>query len=198
MIVPYIRHSLAAAWRLARFDPEAMGEFDTSYHGFFLSFGAMIVCLPMYAIILLGERRMELTAAAAAKIAASSETTFYLTQGVSYLIDWLSLPLAMLMISPLIGTNQRYVPFIVAYNWGTCLVFATLFVPYLFYLSGVASFNAFLLLYYAGTIFSLVYRWRIARDGLQVPGITATGIVILDVLLGVVLTLVADKLRGVQ
>jgi hypothetical protein len=181
--------------RLARFDPNAISEFDASYGGFFRSFGAMLVCLPMYAVILLGERQMEIAGAVLTKRAAVSIFAFYATEGISYIVDWLSFPLAMLAISPLIGTNQRYVPFIVAYNWGTCLVFALLAAPYLLYLAGM-PLGAFLFLYYVGTIFALIYRWRIARDGLAVSGLTATGVVILDVLLGVLLTVIAAKFRA--
>jgi hypothetical protein len=195
-VTAYIRHALGAAWRVARFDKDAIAEFDATYGGFYRSFAAMFVCLPLYLLILIAERRIDLLGAARANARVSTSFDYYAIEGISYLAGWLMLPLAMLAISPLIGTNARYVPFVVAYNWGTCVVFAVLAVPYVLYLAGALPANGILFVFYIAQVFGLVYRWRIARDGLQVSAFTASGIVILDVVLGLLLTVVSARLRG--
>ena len=102
-------------------------------------------------------------------------------------MNWLALPLAMIAIVPLLGASRRYVPFIVAYNWCTCIVFTAMLVPYIAYLLGLASLTGVVILYYAVTVFVVSFRWRVARYGLEIPPFTAAGIVILDLLLSVLI-----------
>lgn len=58
MSFAYIRHALSTAWRVARFDKDAMGDFDQSFEGFFRSFIGIVLCAPIYLLVLLAERRM--------------------------------------------------------------------------------------------------------------------------------------------
>ena len=67
--------------------------------------------------------------------------------------------------------------------------------PYLLYVVGLATVTGFILLYYLAVLFILVYRWRLARDGLQVTPATAVGIVALDVLMSAVIMLLAVRLQ---
>ena len=196
----YIRHALATAFHVARFDKNAMGDFDHSFEGFFRSFIGIVLCAPLYVVVLLAERRMAVDATAlmpelSAAGLPPADLAYYVVEGGTYLIEWLAFPLAMIGIVRLIGAGANYVPYIIAYNWSGCLVMAVTVLPYMLYLGGLISLTGVIILYYPITIFTLVYRWRIAHDGLRISGMTATGVVLFDFLLTIFVALVAAEIQ---
>lgn len=199
MILNEISRSLHAAWRVARFESKAINDFDTSFEGFFRSFMGIVLCAPLYGIILVGERDVALSMRNMPELAflpiAPSNFSVFLTEGIAYVANWVAFPLAMIPIASLIGAGTRYVPFIVAYNWGACIVMAATLIPYLLYFSGLIPAIGVVLFYYPVTLFALVYRWRIARDGLATSTVNATAIVIFDVLLSVFVAMSAAFIR---
>jgi len=190
MNVAYIRHSLAAALHMARLKADTTAEFDQTFEGFFRSFAAMIVAAPLYPLIVAGARALALQAAQATHegqiLGLHALTLAYcLVEAGSYVADWLVFPLVMIFIARLIGAGPRYVPFIVAYNWGSCIVLAATAGLHILHLSGIVSLTLAAFVYYAIMIFALVYRWQIARFGLQIGGVMAAGIVILEILISI-------------
>lgn len=199
--IAYIRRALAAAVEMARFRGDPIDSFDHSYEGFFRSFAAMIVAAPLYPLIVAGERSIVMEAARAQGATQSLalhaiNLPYCVIEGFSYVAGWVIFPLVMMFIARLIGASARYVPYIVAYNWGTCLVFALTALMHVLHLAGVMPLEVTSFLYFPVTAFALAYRWRIARLGLQVPGTTAAGIVILDVLISVFIAVSAGSLQG--
>jgi len=200
MNLAYVGHALATALRVARFDKGAMAEFDQSFEGFFRSFVGILLCAPLYFLVLIAERRLSVDLATrnpdlSAAGLPPPDAAYYAVEAGTYLIEWLAFPLVMVGVVRLIGAGARYVPYIVAYNWSGCLVLTATTVPYILYLTGLISLTGVILLYYPVAIFTLVYRWRIARDGLQTSPTTATGIVILDFLLSLLVALLAARLQ---
>ena len=195
----YVRQSLATAIRVARFEPQAVAGFDNSFEGFYRSFFGVILCAPLYLLTVLAERRLALEADAETSAAASSlpppSAALYGLEIVTYLVNWLAFPLVMIAIVRLIGATTRYVPFIVAYNWTSCIVIAATVVPYALYLAGALSLAGILAFYYPIAMMTLLYRWRVAKDALQIPGMTAVGVVILEALLSIFVALGAWRLR---
>ena len=197
----YLRHAIGTALRVARFDAGAIAEFDQSFEGFYRSFFAAVLCFPLYIAIVLGERRLTFDIANPAPGSAFVPLAppglgFAAIEGVAYLLDWLSLPLMLIAIAPLVGASKRYVPYIVAYNWGTCIVFAVTLIPYAAYLLGLASITGVFIIYYGVSVFVLTYRWRLARYGLGIPAFTAAAIVILDVIVSIFITLGTARIHG--
>jgi hypothetical protein len=198
----YMRHALATALRVARFDRQAIAAFDQSFEGFYRSFFGLLLCAPLYILIVAAERRMALDPEVAMPELARTalppiSATLVTIETLTYLASWLTFPLLMIVVVRLIGATARYVPFIVAYNWTSCIVLAATVVPYALYFTGILSLAGILALYYPIAIYTLVYRWGIARDGLQISGLTAMGIVILDFLLSIFVALGAARLREV-
>jgi hypothetical protein len=197
----YLRHALATALRLARFDRTAVADFDQSFEGFFRSFSGIILCAPIYALTLVAERHLaadpesELAGMTIARLPPPS-VALYTLEALTYVASWLIFPLAMILIVRLLGATQRYVPLIVAYNWSYCVILLTTALPWLLYLAGIASVTGAAFLFVFVWVFALVYRWIVAREGLQTNGMTAAGIAIFDYLLGLFLFLVAARLRA--
>lgn len=191
----YVLHALMTAFRVARFDNNAVDDFDQSVDGFFRSFFGIVLAAPLYSIAVMAQHRIaEELAEASGESLPVTGAGFYLIEWGAYVVNWIALPVVMILITRLIGVAPRYVPFIVAYNWGSCFVLALSAIPYFFYLLGVIPLIGVALLYYPVVIFALVYHWRIARDGLQIPGLTAAGIVLLDLLLSILIALMVARL----
>jgi hypothetical protein len=109
-------------------------------------------------------------------------------------ISWVAFPLLMLPLARWLDRENRFLAFMVAYNWSqipqTVLFVsvgldgaAGLLPPSAARLAGLVAI---------GAVF--VYEWYIARVALAVTGIQATLVVIVDLLLGTVLSRVADSL----
>jgi hypothetical protein len=192
----YVRHALATAIRIARADRQAIAEFDHSFEGFYRSFYGIVLCAPIYALMVLGERRIAMEEPAATDPDRPLSLGLFALEAMNYLVGWLAFPLVMIGIVRLIGATPRYVPFIVAYNWTSCIVYAVTVVPYALYLAGALTPTALVAMLFPISLLTLVYRWIVAREALQIPNMTAVGITILDALLGTLLAVGASQMKS--
>ncbi|MEE8439967.1 MAG: hypothetical protein V3S07_10285 [Micropepsaceae bacterium] len=201
MNAAYVREQLAIALRVARFEKDSVRDFDQSFDGFFRSFFGIILCAPLYLLIVLAERRItenapiELPEASFPSMPPTS-VTYIALESLSYLAGWIAFPLAMIFLARLIGASPRYVPFIVAYNWTSCVALALLTIPSALYLIGVIPITGAILLSYPILLFTIVYHWKVAREGLDISALTAVGIVLFDVILGLFIALTLARLRA--
>jgi hypothetical protein len=193
----YVRHALVTAFRAARFETGVTDAFDNSFEGFYRSFFASVVSLPFYVFLVYGQERM--LGGAGEPVAepgpAASGAGYYLIEAFAFAVDWLAMPLAMIGVVRLLKANHRYVPFVVAYNWGNCVVYAAFAVPLTAYFLGFASSSVMAILYYGVLMFVLSYRWRLARETLRISSLNAAAVVIIDVLLGVLIDLLTARLH---
>lgn len=200
MTPAYVLHALTTALRTLRFDGKALDDYDRSFEGFFRSFFAAFLALPIHIFLSFGEVRV--LAEAASLSAEGAPTTapenFSYSVGAVFLyaLDWVTFPIVMIGVTRLIGAQARYVPYIVAYNWGSCLVLLATVPPYLAYLSGIVPVSGFVSLYYVSIAFIIAYRWMLAREALKTNAATAAGIVILDLLVSAVVIRFAAQLLG--
>ncbi|MBI1328777.1 MAG: hypothetical protein GC166_02610 [Alphaproteobacteria bacterium] len=200
MNLAYIRHHLRAALEMARFRGDPMAQFDTTYEGFFRSFWAMAVAAPLMPLIVIGERAMATSAAAMKAIPDAAGplplTAGYLTFEVaSFVLGWLVFPLAMIPIARMLGIGQRYVPYVVAYNWGACIGIGLSAITSLMFLSGLVPMEVLSFIFLGILIFSLAYLWRIAHIALQIGGVMAAGIVLLDIVLSQFVSIATEMLE---
>jgi hypothetical protein len=176
-------------------------DFDQSFDGFFRSFFGILLCAPFYVLIVFTDRRI--AASAPAEMPGVSipplppaNLTFAALESVNYLVNWIAFPLAMIFITRILGAGPRYVPFIVAYNWTSCVIFALTVIPPVFYLSGVLPIAAASFLSIPVIVLAIAYRFIVAREALDIPGLTAAGIVLFDLLLSLFIVLVDTRLRA--
>jgi hypothetical protein len=162
------------AWRLACRDPNGMRYFDTSLEGFWRSFYVAILAAPFTGLLIY----FNLTGTGV-KVAGD---WFHILAGetIGYVIGWTAFPLAMFYLSEAIGRRDKYLGFIVAYNWSTVVQLAVILPPAFIYWLGVLPHLPAVLLLAAGNIALLLYEWFIVRTALSLPGLAAAGIVALD------------------
>ncbi len=175
--------ALAGTLRLARGDPGGMACFDTSIDGFWRSFRAALLCFPFYIILLSFPIRL-----GDGPIIEVDAGRFYAVETIHFVISWVAYPLVVLPIADFFGRGDRFLAFMIAYNW--CQVPQTVMFAAIALLggAGVLSPHAMLSVDLILGIAALVYEWYVARVGLAVTGPRAALVIVADVVLAIVLS----------
>ncbi len=176
---PEVAKALYGAWRLARFDPSGLDQFDNTAEAFWRSFSAMLIVAPGHVILVaLGHSTL---------VATSGPVDIFLIEAIAYVIGWFAFPFVMLYVCDRIDRGERYFRFIAASNWAVVLQIALL-------LAVVAVVRGFEFptvtagyFQFAAMIVVLVYSWFITRVGLDLSGGVAALIVGLDLSLSFVI-----------
>ncbi len=183
-----VASSLYGALRLARLDAGGMAFFNRSLEGFWRSFFAAVIVAPGYAVLTIRELDPALAAARPVRV--------FLVEAIAYIIGWVAFPLVMAYVCDLLEREERYIGFIVAYNWavvvqmaGFLLVSGLASAPFL---SGLAAH----LLVFAAFLAILFYQWFIARTALGIETGRAIMVVGVDLALVVLIAAVASGLAA--
>jgi len=182
-----VQLAVGGALRLAIGDRRGLALFDISIDGFWRSFRAGVICYPLY-LVLLSFR------VADPVWEASGAPTILVVETIAYVISWVAFPLVILPLTRQLGRGDRFLAFMVAYNWSQILQTALVMLVGLDSVTGLlppsgAQFAGFL-----AAIATLVYEWYIARVALAVTGAQATLVVIIDLVLSTALGRVAESL----
>ena len=177
---------MAGVIRLWRGDVAGFLAFDRSLDGFWRSYTAMILGAPIHALLLFVSR-----GESAAPLASWHDG---MVEAIAYVITWVAFPLLMTRISRRLGREDRFVDYMVPYNW------AALAQLVLFTLAAVVRLA---LPEFVGSVLMLVaiaavlhLQWFIAREGLGISGRFAFMIVIADLSLSIFIGGVADYLKA--
>ena len=180
--IAYVRDNIAGAWQVMLGRPEGLSRLDVTIEGFWRSFGAFALVLPLLLLANVGFDAM----------LPEEEVPVDGWDWVGIFIhgvDWVAFPIVFALISPRIGLAARYLPFIAARNWGAVILAAL-------YMAG--SFPALLapLPMIAGAIINLTllgiqlrFAYLLARTTLVVGPAVAIPVVALDLLLSLVIGL---------
>ena len=94
---------------LIRRHPDAELMFDASPAGFWRSLFAAVLCLPAHAVIIMHG------------VAYTGESDYGFRDGMAdmmvYVIVWLAYPVLMANVAPALGRRDRFLRYIVPYNW---------------------------------------------------------------------------------
>lgn len=171
-----IRDALHGALRLACVDPGGFECFDRSKAGFWKSFRAALILYPLFMFL-------------AFRVGGLGEAEDYirpfLVQTVAYAVTWLAFPVVMAPVCDLLGRRQRYVGFIVAYNWAQIPQYA-----YSIILLGLAGGMDSAII----TVPVFLYEGYVAAVALDIGVLSAAMIVMIDYILGTGIDLVANRM----
>jgi hypothetical protein len=153
---------------LAKRRTEGLELFDATPRGFWRSFWAVgMIALPL--LLLEGLHG----------VFAGNTALAVLIRAIAMVIEAVAFPLAMASVARELGHEDRYIRFVVAYNWSSLVRVAALF-PVALITAALPQFQPLLL---AVLALSLLYEGYIAHVALEVgPGMSAA-IVLLDVLI---------------
>jgi hypothetical protein len=174
------------AYRLALLDRLGLHYFDATVEGFWRSFYAAAIVAPGYAILVM-LRLAEMP------VQAGSMRVF-LIESIAYVISWTAFPLAMFYVCQMIDRGDRFIRYIVAYNWSSVVQMAAFLPVATLAASGALPDPLGSVLTMLVTLAVLFYQWFIARTALEIPGPGAAGIVLLDIILSVIITGFADSM----
>lgn len=174
--------SLYGAWRLARFDPAGLDYFNVGTDGFWRSFFAAVLVLPLY-LILLGLRYQT----ASEHVPAAR---FFGIEIIAFIIAWLAFPVVMISVAAAIGREQFFVRYIIANNWASVLQNGVYLPIVILGILGVLPEAASGFLSLVALLWVMAYSWFIARSALDITGGAAAGIVGLDLLISILISTV--------
>ena len=170
---------LKACWRLVCMDEGGLDDLDLSSDGFWNSFAAIILVAPLYLY----------SSAAGARLATPPEPERHWFSSLALLaLLWVMWPWIMVTVSRIIGRQQHYVRYIVAYNWSSVYVIAALIPVFVLQQAGIIDMVIASLLSLCIIVWSLYYRWYVARIALDVPAITALALVFGDLAMSIVVS----------
>jgi hypothetical protein len=179
MTVREAAYGLYGAWRLALFDRSGLSNFDNTAEACRRSFQVAGLAAPLYALL-------ELIRLAGTEV-TTGPVRIFLVEGIAYAASWAAFPLVVFSISQLLKRGDRYFRYIIAYNWAqliqTFLLFAIALLGLIIGLSPRVAGGLSLF----ATLAILTYEWFIARTALDIPGPAAVGIVLVNVIIGLIL-----------
>ena len=176
--------SLYGAWRLLLRDPRGIEWLDDSIEGYWKSFFCAIVVLPGYGLWFFFTVYDVNFDAGLFRI--------LLVEGIGYIIGWVAWPLVMASVAPAIKRDHNYIRYIVAYNWAS--VWQNLvYLPFVIlselgYLSAGAGRAMGMLV----LIMVMLYTWFITKTALRITGVLATGLVVLDFVVSIILNALTE------
>lgn len=177
-----IFQSIYGAWRIARFDPNAMNHFNLSLQGFWRSFFASILLAPFFLI----SKIVNEVGAGAEQMSQGpvGYTVFWL---FVWFLAWAVFPIVMVLVASLLKLSDTYVPFIIAWNWSSVLMAILLYPFYILHGLNLIGQEAAALLMMAAQISVFYYSYLVTRASLQCALFAAIGVVIMEFLLGLLI-----------
>ena len=176
-------NSIFGAYRLALLDASAMRWFSVSMPGFWRSFTAAFLVAPPFALIV----------ALRFDPQEASIESFCLSESVAYVLGWTMYPLVMVAVCWALSLSDRYVAYVIAYNWSAVVQVGVALPLVLLNASGLAPAVVISLLGALVTGALLFYQWFIARAALQTVPLVALIVLAVDLLVGLVVIFGVDR-----
>jgi hypothetical protein len=176
--------ALFGIWRLAHFDANGMRYFDRSLEGFWRSFRVAVLAAPFTAVLI----ALDLSG----RTVAGGWFRMMAGESIAYVIGWVAFPLLAFYLTEAIDRRAQYLGFIAVYNWSALAQIAVVLPAALISHSGFLPAVLAGLVSLAANIAILVYEWFVVRTALNLPGLAATGIVALDVIVSLLVNHAGD------
>ena len=175
--LPEVTAAIHGVGRLLRLDTSGYSFLDTSRRGFFMSFWAAVFILP--GIFVLGRfdpgtEQLEV-----------HPFRFLSVTAIHYVLSWVAYPLVMWHIAERLDRLNRYVLYIVAYNWAGVLQIAILVAIETVGQTGLLPAGFINLVSFVTIVTLVVWGGYIARTALDVTIPVAVALVGFEILLAV-------------
>jgi hypothetical protein len=188
-----IERSVGATLSLVRRDASALQRLDLSGGGFWRSFTAALLVLPVACLYIIAKREVWLAARPPSPLPdALPQVVIELG---AYSLGWVLLPVAMIFVVRRFHLTKRYVPFVVAWNWSNVIAALIALPPVVLLLLGLARPSEAVFLNMAATALALAYQQRVTQIALAIPLLAALAIPVFDLFLGLGLDFCASTLE---
>lgn len=174
------KRSIAGVLRFARRDPDALDAFDISLEGFWRSFNAAWILLPLSLVYW---------------VAYQPETVgtgrVLVVESINYLLSWTLWPLIVFYIARAAGWEERYLAYITVYNWTQILTTGGLLAGALV-IRTLLGGQAWAAIVFPLILLVLVFEAYIAKRTLQITWGQAAAVEAVLVVLAMLLESVRD------
>jgi hypothetical protein len=189
--VAEIKRSLQGAWALLLNRKDGMRAFDVSIDGFFRSFGAVVLLVPLYGVAALAEVR--LLQFDGAPVDGFPFVWFFVWKFIGLGVDWLALPVVLALLARPLGLAARYVPFIVARNWTSPVAMSMSILPSVLYAAGLIGQELAAILFLVVVMGVIRYQYQVVRIALQTTIAMSIAVVAFDLTLSLVLAELVNR-----
>jgi hypothetical protein len=175
-LIQEILSALTGAFRLVRRDADGMNFFNLSVGGFWRSFIAALIVLPIYIPISIVEARRE-----------GADVSAHVWHEVAgYGLVWVVHPIVVLLLAILLQRTSRYAAFVIASNWVSVPQFAILVAAHLV-ATAVPPIATVVVL--AAFVWMITIEFFVVRTVLDVKTMPAIGVVVVTMLTSIVINL---------
>lgn len=179
-------NALYGVYRLARLDVGGMDYFRNTPGAFWRSFKVALIIAPFYAGLLAMRYAMGEV--------ATPPLRFIAIESIAYAIAWLAFPVIIDPLCRAMGKGDKYIRFIVAYNWAGLLQ-NMLYLPLaMLSVSGALPQGSGGFLGLIVLLVIMTYTWFIARTALEISSGHAVGIVAIDFTLSLLINGYTEKM----
>ena len=185
--------SIHGAWRIALLDRGALNYFDLTINGFWRSFMALGIVLPLYlAFLIIGHGKSPGPGLAPGPVPALE--WYIVVKMAAFNITWLLFPLIMVPISRLLDLSATYVQYIIVWNWSNVLAVAVVLPAVMLFLSSTLPGQTGAIVLMVAHITMLFYGYLVARAGLQCKLVTGVGVVAFNFVLSLLFNGLASQM----
>ena len=178
--------SVFGAYRLARVDASGVANIDPSPEGARQSFYAAVIVLPAYALLLalrLDEQGTD---------APFLHTV--LVELIAYVVNWTAFPLALHRAAAMLDRSRNYTGAVAANNWAAVVQMAAYLPAVVIAKLGILPEGLGSGLVFGVMLAMLAYQWFVLRTALEVSGVAAAALVMLDLFLSALIGDFSDNL----
>ena len=184
-IATYIILGLTGAIRLVKLDSRGFDYFFNTKEDFWRSFlgaGLLAPVFIFYLVIRYFNSPLE-----------GSLSIYLIAQMLAYIIVWLTFPLIMLYLAPVLQRNDKVVHYLIAYNWVSVLQNGVYLPVVILGSTGVLPETFTNILAIGVLIWVLSMSLFVAVNALQISYATGAGIVVMDLLLGLIIEALTNR-----
>jgi hypothetical protein len=179
-----ILHGLTGVWRIVMGDPEARTHFNISLDGFYRSFWALALAVP---VVFFSSTSLWRLAREVDPTDGTDFTSFAVVQLGGTIIYWALYLAAMIAVARQLKLGAHYTAYVVTFNWGALFTSVLFALPLFLYSVGIVGARGSMALTLPALGILAWYRWRIAREVLGATAPMTVAILVLDFTLGVIL-----------
>ncbi len=176
---------LAGAVRLAKLDTSGFDYFEDTTDAFWRSFLAAWVVAPLFVLYLIvGYLSTD---------HVDSFAHYLIIELLAYAIAWLAFPLVMLNLARPLDREDRVVRYLVAFNWISVVQNAVYMPIVILGITGALGDGLANMMALVVFLWVLGLTFFVTRKALELPAATTAGIVVMDLLLGVLIETVTNR-----
>ncbi len=179
-----IVRSIQGAFLLARFNGAGMTYFNISLAGFWRSFFVAVLVAPFHALTLF-------TVYANSTVDAGRLATVEI---VEYVLIWILFPVAMIFVTRILNLSDRYVAYVIAYNWSYIIQVALVLLLTLAVTNAGGQIFTLQILVFSAQVYLIVFLTFVAKAALETTLVVAIGVMALDYVLSRVVQLAGSSL----